>query len=108
MVLSHAELEASRNIHQTMTLGLNSLPAGASQRPHLHNSMALTLCLQGEGCHSSIGGERKDWSHHAVMLTPPGAPHSHHNEGSQRMECLIVQDGQLHHHMRTMGFAFVD
>lgn len=108
VVLSHAALEDSRNVHRTMTLALNSLPPGTSQRPHVHNSMALTLCLQGEGCHSSIGGERKDWSPHAVMLTPPGAPHSHHNEGPRRMECLIVQDGQLHHHMRTMGFAFAD
>ena len=108
VVLSHAGLEHTRNIHPTMTLALNSLPPGASQRPHVHNSMALTLCLQGEGCHSIVAGERKEWSPHAVMVTPPAAPHSHHNEGCERMRCLIVQDGGLHYHARTIGFAYAD
>jgi gentisate 1,2-dioxygenase len=107
VVLSHQGLEGIRNVHPTMTLALNSLPPGASQRPHVHNSMALTLCVEGDGCYSMIGGERKDWSPHAVMLTPPGAPHSHHNEGSRRMRCLIVQDGGLYYQARTMGFAYV-
>ena len=108
VVLSHEGLERTRNIHPTMTLALNSLPPGRAQRPHVHNSMALTLCLQGEGCHSIVDGERKDWSRHAVMVTPPGAVHSHHNEGTRRMECLIVQDGGLYYHARTIGFAYAD
>ncbi|HEY5638321.1 MAG TPA: cupin domain-containing protein [Burkholderiales bacterium] len=106
VVLSHEGLEHTRNIHPTMTLALNSLPPKRSQRPHVHNAMALTLCLQGEGCHSMVDGQRKDWSPYAVMVTPPCAAHSHHNEGSKRMECLIVQDGNLHYHARTPGFAF--
>lgn len=108
VVLSHQALEHTRNLHPTMTLALNSLPAGRSQRPHVHNAMALTLCLQGEGCHSVVDGERKDWSRHAVMVTPPGAVHSHHNAGSKRMESWVVQDGGLHYHARTTGFAFAD
>lgn len=108
VVLSHEGLEHTRNIHPTMTLALNSLPAHRSQRPHVHNAMALTLCLQGEGCHSIVDGERKDWSQYAVMVTPPCAPHAHFNEGDKRMECLIVQDGGLHYHARTTGFAFLD
>ena len=28
-----------------------------------------------------IGGQRVDWQQHAVMVTPPGDVHSHHNEG---------------------------
>lgn len=108
VVLSHQALEHTRNIHPTMTLALNSLPAGRSQRPHVHNAMALTLCLQGEGCHSLVDGERKNWSRHAVMVTPPGAAHSHHNEGSRRMQSWVVQDGGLHYHARTTGFAYAD
>jgi gentisate 1,2-dioxygenase len=75
---------------------------------HVHNAMALTLCLAGEGCHSLVDGERKDWSRYAVMVTPPGAAHSHHNEGSTRMESWVVQDGGLHYHARTTGFAYAD
>ena len=108
IVLSHQSLEHTRNIHPTMTLALNSLPPASAQRPHVHNSMALTLCTQGEGCYSLIDGERKDWSQHAVMVTPPCAVHSHHNDGNERMQCLIVQDGGLYYHGRTMGFAYAD
>jgi gentisate 1,2-dioxygenase len=68
----------------------------------------LTLCLQGEGVYSLVDGERKDWRQHAVMVTPPGAPHSHHNEGDARMESYVIQDGGLHYYTRTTGFAFVD
>ncbi|MGE0311842.1 MAG: cupin domain-containing protein [Lautropia sp.] len=106
VVLSHANLEHTRNIHPTMTLALNSLPGKSVQRPHVHNSMALTMCIQGENCYSMIDGKRKDWAQHAVMVTPPGAVHSHHNEGDRRMTCLIVQDGALHYHARTIGFSF--
>jgi quercetin dioxygenase-like cupin family protein len=42
------------------------------------------------------------------MITPPGAPHSHHNEGDELALFLIVQDGGLHDHTRTMGFASTD
>lgn len=108
VVLSQTGLEHTRNIHPTMTLALNSLPAGRSQRPHVHSAMALTLCLQGEGVYSLVDGERKDWKQHAVMVTPPGAPHSHHNEGDKRMESWVIQDGGLHYYARTTGFAFVD
>ena len=108
VVLSHTGLEHTRNIHPTMTLALNSLPAGQSQRAHVHSAVALTLCLEGEGCYSMVDGERKDWSRYAVMVTPPGAVHSHHNEGSERMESLVVQDGGLHYHARTTGFAYAD
>jgi gentisate 1,2-dioxygenase len=106
VVLSHQALESTRNIHPTLTLALNSLPPGEFQRPHVHNSMALTLCLEGEDCFSMIDGERKDWQPHAVMLTPPCASHSHHNDGDKNMRCMIVQDGGLYYHTRAIGFAF--
>jgi hypothetical protein len=41
-------------------------------------------------------------------VTPPGAPHSHHNDGDRRALFLIVQDGGLHYHARTMGFSFLE
>jgi len=80
VVLSNEDLMDSRNIHPTMTLA--------------------------ENCYSMIDGKRKSWEQHAVMVTPPGALHSHHNDGADRMRCLIVQDGALYYHTRTMGFSF--
>ena len=108
VVLSHDQLEHTRNLHPTMTLALNTLPAGEKQRPHVHNAMALTLCLQGEGVHSVVDGQRKDWEPFAVMVTPPGASHSHVNEGSHRMRSLVIQDGALHYYTRTNAFSFVE
>ena len=105
VVLSHDKLESTRNIHPTLTLALNSLPSQSAQRPHIHNSMALTMCIDGEQCYTMIDGNRKNWQQHAVMVTPPGAVHSHHNDGEARMRCLIVQDGALYYHGRTMGFC---
>ena len=55
-----------------------------------------------------ISGNRVDWHRHAVMVTPPAAPHCHHNDGPEMMLSLIVQDGALHYHCRTMGFAYED
>jgi quercetin dioxygenase-like cupin family protein len=108
LVFSSAEQARSRNVLPSLTLAVNQLPPGDFQRPHRHNSAAVTLCLQGKNCYSLIGGRRVDWQEHAVMVTPPGDVHSHHNDGDEQMTCLIVQDGGLYYHCRTMGFAFAD
>ena len=108
LVFSSAEQARSRNVLPTLTLAVNQLPPHDFQRPHRHNSAAITLCLQGKDCYSLIGDQRVDWQQHAVMVTPPGDVHSHHNDGDQQMVCLIVQDGGLHYHCRTMAFAFAD
>ena len=107
-MFSSTDQAQRRNVLPSLTLAVNQLPPGEVQRPHRHNSAAITLCIQGEGCYSMIGGRRVDWQENAVMVTPPGDVHSHHNEGGEWMSCLIVQDGGLHYHCRTMGFEFAD
>lgn len=108
VIFSSAGLEAWRNITPTLTLSLNTLPPGASQRAHRHNSVAVTLALQGEDCHSRVAGEAHPWSIGNTLVTPAGDPHSHHNNGTVQARFLIVQDGGLHYHARTMGFEFLD
>ena len=108
LIFSSDGLEAARNILPSLTLSLNTLPGRAHQRAHRHNSAAITLVLSGPGCFSMVDGARCDWSPWATLVTPPGAPHSHHNEGEARARFLIVQDGGLHYHARTMGFAFLE
>jgi len=97
-----------RNILPTLTLSLNTVPAGEQQRAHRHNSAAITLILKGEHCHSMVGGEKCDWAPFATLVTPATEPHSHHNDSDERAMFLIVQDGGLHYHARTMGFTFLD
>ncbi|HWK46922.1 MAG TPA: cupin domain-containing protein [Stellaceae bacterium] len=108
LIFSSDRLETNRTIMPTLTLSLNTLPAGTHQRAHRHNSAAITLVLDGEACFSMVDGPRCDWSQWATLVTPPGAPHSHHNDGASRALFLIVQDGGLHYHARTMGFSFLE
>ena len=102
----NAALEADRTTAPTLMLALNSLLPGESQRGHRHNAVAVTLVLAGEGCYSLLDGQRVDWERDAVMITPPTRFHSHHNPGDGVALFLIVQDGGLYYHCRTMGFAW--
>jgi gentisate 1,2-dioxygenase len=104
--LGNAALESSRTTTPSFTLALNSLLPGEAQRGHRHNAVAVTLVLAGEGCYSLIDGERVNWEPQTVMITPPTAFHSHHNDGSQLALFLIVQDGGVYYHCRTMGFSY--
>lgn len=108
LIFSSDRQEKARNILPTLTLSLNTVPAGEQQRAHRHNSAAITLILKGERCHSMVGGEKCDWSPFATLVTPATEPHSHHNDSDERAMFLIVQDGGLHYHARTMGFTFLD
>ncbi len=108
LIFSSQRQEASRNVLPTLTVAMNSLPPGASQRAHRHNSVAVSLIVQGEGCYSMVDGRRKDWSQWATTITPPRAVHSHHNAGSRMAMFLIVQDGGIYYFTRAMGFEFAD
>ena len=104
--LGNVALESSRTTTPSFTLALNSLLPGEAQRGHRHNAVAVTLVLSGERCYSLIDGARADWEPHTVMITPPTAFHSHHNDGSELALFLIVQDGGVYYHCRTMGFSY--
>lgn len=106
LIFASTGQEAIRNVLPTLTVAMNSLPAGVTQRSHRHNSVAVSLVINGENCHSMVDGRRKDWSQWATTVTPPTAFHSHHNEGSQRATFLIVQDGGIYNHTRALGFQF--
>ncbi len=108
LIFASTGQEAIRNCLPTLTLAMNSLPAGVTQRAHKHNSVAVSLVIEGEACHSMVGGRRKDWSQWATTITPATAFHSHHNEGSQRAMFLIVQDGGIYNHTRALGFSFAE
>ncbi len=108
LIFSSAGLEAARNVTPSLTLSLNTLPPGQDQRAHRHNSAAITLAMQGDGCFSTVAGVRLPWTVGSTLVTPPGEQHSHHNPGGVQARFLIVQDGGLHYHARTMGFEFLE
>ena len=108
LIFSAERQEATRNILPTLTAAMNSLPAGLVQPPHRHNSVAVSLVIQGAHCFSLIDGRRKDWSPWATTITPPVSVHSHHNDGGEQARFLIIQDGGIFYHARAMGFEFAE
>ena len=108
VVFASERLEDSRNISPSLTLAMNQLEPGGTQAAHSHNSVAVSLPIEGPGCYSTVDGTRKDWSPYVTMVTPPTSMHSHHNGGEGLGTWLIVQDGGLYYHCRTMGFRFED
>jgi gentisate 1,2-dioxygenase len=106
MHFSSEQREKMGDIHPSIALAMNSLDAHENQRPHRHNSVAMTLPIQAENIYSVIEGERIDWHQYAIMITPPADLHEHHNEGDEMMRSLVVQDGSLYYHLRTIGFSF--
>lgn len=107
VVFSAQAYEDSRNLMPNLTLSLNTLPAHCHQSPHRHNSAALTLVVAADRCHSRVSEQQCQWTAGATLVTPAGAPHSHHNDGDTRAAFLIVQDGGLYYQARTMGFEFL-
>ena len=108
LIFSSERQEAIRNVLPTLTVAMNSLPPGKSQRPHRHNSVAVSLVIQGEGCYSIVDGRRKDWAQWATTVTPATSVHSHHNAGGKTAMFLIVQDGGIYYFTRALGFEFTD
>lgn len=106
LIFSSETTEEIRNITPTMTLSLNTLKPRSFQPPHKHNSVAVTLVVAGDPACTKIDDQPVAWKPWATMLTPPASKHSHHNDSDERAEFLIVQDGGLHYHARTMGFEF--
>ncbi len=106
VVFATERLEDRRNISPSLTLAMNQLEPGGTQAAHSHNSVAVSLAIQGSRCYSKVDGIRKDWAPYVTMVTPPTSVHSHHNEGQGLANWLIVQDGGLYYHCRTMGFRF--
>jgi gentisate 1,2-dioxygenase len=106
VVFATSEYEKMLSLTPSMTLALNSMEPGQTQRAHRHNSAAVTLVIAGQHCYSTINGDKMAWQPYATMITPATALHSHHNEGDQLATFLIVQDGGLFYHCRAIGFSF--
>ncbi|WP_426572848.1 cupin [Aquihabitans sp. McL0605] len=94
------------------------LPAGAVQRPHRHQSVALDLVVDcPPGCYTLLGRSldergdierpiRVDWEPGAAFVTPPGLWHAHVNESGTDAHILPIQDAGLHTYLRSLDIRF--
>ena len=120
VLLANATQDQTLTATPTLWAMLGLLPAGAVQRPHRHQSVALDFILQTQpGCYTLVGAElddggaivdpqRVDWEPNGAFVTPPGLWHSHHNESGAPAYLLPVQDTGLHTYLRTLDIRFSD
>lgn len=108
VVFSSSAQERGRNVAPGLTFAMNQLPPFGSQLAHRHNSVAVSLAVNAPQGSSLVEGERVAWAPFGTVVTPPGAVHSHRNDGAEWAHWLIVQDGGYHYHCRTMEFRYAD
>jgi len=109
----------TKTLTHTLWSLYNILPAGATQLPHRHNSVALDYCVAaGENTYTLIGEEVDEnghiinpvkamWASGAVFVTPPGWWHSHHNESGEDAVVLPIQDAGLLTNMQVLDIQFI-
>jgi gentisate 1,2-dioxygenase len=114
VVLGSSLFPQTMTITHVMWAMFGLLPVGAVQAPHRHQSVAVDLVVDSKpGCYTMVGksldkdgrvadGHRFDWHPHAVVVTPPGLWHSHHNESGHPAHILPIQDAGLHTYLRTL------
>ncbi|PIP03433.1 MAG: hypothetical protein COW18_07840 [Zetaproteobacteria bacterium CG12_big_fil_rev_8_21_14_0_65_54_13] len=119
IILGNSDCAKTKTITHTMWSLYNLLPAGALQRAHRHQSVALDLAVfSGPDTYTLIGKKVDDngdiidpvkalWATNTVFVTPPGWWHSHHNESDQDAYVFPVQDAGLHTYLRTLDIQFV-
>jgi len=118
VLLANQAFPQTRTVSQTLWAMYGLLPAGKSQLPHRHESVALDFVVDCKpGCYTMIGADlgddgwiknphREDWITGASFITPPGYWHSHHNESGEDAHVLPIQDAGLQAFLRTLEIKF--
>lgn len=119
VLLGNADQTQTLTVTHTLWAMLGLVPAGAVQRPHRHQSVALDLVIDCRpGCYTLLGEEvdpgtraivdpvRVDWEPGTAFVTPPGMWHSHHNESGQPARILPIQDAGLQTYLRSLDIRF--
>ena len=119
IILGNEVCKDTKTITHSMWSLFNLLPAGAVQKPHRHQSVAIDLAVfSGPDTYTLIAEKvdeegqlinpvRADWGTSSVFVTPPGWWHSHHNESDQDAYVFPVQDAGLHTYLRTLDIRFI-
>lgn len=114
VLLGNTATPQTLTVTPTLWAMLGILPAGRTQRPHRHQSVALDLITRcAPGCYSLIGSRlddrgaivdpvRVDWEAEGAFVTPPGLWHSHHNESGLPAYLVPIQDAGLHTYLRSL------
>lgn len=118
LLLANSDLPSTRTVTHVLWAMYGLVPAGATQPPHRHQSVALDLIIACDpGCYTLVGTEldaegrirhpqRIDWQAGGVFVTPPGHWHAHVNQSGRPAYLLPIQDAGLQTYLRTLDIRF--
>jgi gentisate 1,2-dioxygenase len=118
LLLANRDLPSTRTVTHVLWAMFGIVPAGATQAPHRHQSVALDLIISCQpGVYTLVGTEldgdgsirnprRLEWQSGGAFITPPGHWHSHVNESGEPAWLLPVQDAGLHTYLRSLDIRF--
>ena len=118
LLLANRDLAATRTVTHVLWAMFGMVPAGATQAPHRHQSVALDLIVDCQpGCYTLVGTElnadgtihnpkRIDWQAGGAFITPPGHWHAHVNESGSTAWLLPIQDAGLQTYLRSLDIRF--
>jgi gentisate 1,2-dioxygenase len=119
VLLANAAQPQTLTVTHTLWAMFGLVPAGAVQRPHRHQSVALDLVADCQpGCYTLVGStvdaqgeivdpERVDWEPGGAFVTPPGLWHAHYNESGSDAHIVPIQDAGLQTYLRSLDIRFV-
>ena len=118
LLLANSDLPQTRTVTHVLWAMFGLVPAGATQAPHRHQSVALDLIIDcAPGCYSLVGTElnadgnirnprRINWQAGGAFITPPGHWHAHVNESGSPAYLLPIQDAGLQTYLRSLDIRF--
>lgn len=118
LLLANRDLPSTRTVTHVLWAMYGMVPAGATQAPHRHQSVALDLIIDCDpGCYTLVGTDldaegrirnpqRIDWQAGGVFVTPPGYWHAHVNASGRVANLLPIQDAGLQTYLRTLDIRF--
>lgn len=119
VLLNNTRFDQTLTATHTLWAMFGVLPAGRTQLPHRHQSVAVDLIVDCRpGCYTLLGDGvdpetlqivdpiRIDWESGGAFVTPPGKWHSHHNESGGDAHLIPIQDAGLHTYLRTLDIRF--
>lgn len=93
-----------RGTTHTFWASIQVIMPGEIAEAHRHSANALRFIMHGQGCSTTVDGERYPMNQGDLVLTPGGCWHDHEHQGQQAMIWLDILDLSLMHSLDASFF----